>query len=228
MKDMSDIKMHLADILRDIRDYEITYSRKPFSVSLLAVSKNQSIEKIKEALAVGQKSFGENYLQEALIKISALADQKIEWHFIGPIQSNKIKKISEHFSWVQSVTNSVIAKKLNDSRPSHLSPLNVCLQVNISQEQTKAGATPKEVMSLAEDISSLPRLTLRGLMAIPAPFVSAEQNNDFHKMRVLFEELLKKFPSIDTLSMGMSDDLAVAIAEGSTMVRIGTKIFGQR
>jgi len=223
------IKQNLSDVHLAIHRYEKKFGRPRHSVSLLAVSKNQSIEKIKEAIDAGQTAFGESYIQEALTKILALADHPIIWHFIGSIQSNKTKKIAEHFSWVQTVSSSLIAKRLNDQRPTHLPPLNICLQVNISQEQTKSGVNPEEVFTLAEYCSSLPRLTLRGLMAIPAPQNTfSEQVNIFHLLRLLFEETIKKYPSMDTLSMGMSDDLAAAIAEGSTMIRIGTKIFGER
>jgi PLP dependent protein len=223
------IKKNLADVHRDIHEYEKKFARRPHSIFLLAVSKHQSVEKVKEAVNAGQYAFGENYLQEALTKITALADKKMIWHFIGPIQSNKTKKIAEHFDWVQSVGSSLIAKRLNDQRPAHLPPLNICLQVNIDQEHTKSGASPIDVFALADYCASLPRLKLRGLMAIPAPkntFI--EQSKAFHSLRLLMEEMTKKHPDLDTLSMGMSDDFAAAIAEGSTMVRIGTKIFGKR
>jgi len=224
-----DIKHNLKTLLFDIQSYEKQFSRTSHSVSLLAVSKKQSIEKIQEAIDAGQLSFGENYLQEALPKILFFRDQPLIWHFIGPIQRNKIKKIAEHFSWVQSVSELDVARRLNESRPIHLPPLNICLQVNISEENTKSGIKSGTLLSLAEYISTLPFLRLRGLMAIPAPsFSFEEQSKIFHRLYLLFEEMMKKFPNIDTLSMGMSNDLAAAIAEGSTMVRIGTKIFGPR
>jgi pyridoxal phosphate enzyme (YggS family) len=226
---MESIKNNLIQLRHDIQTCEHQFARPPHSVFLLAVSKKQSTEKIQTALDAGQQAFGENYLQEALPKIIFFKNTSIVWHFIGPIQRNKAKKISEHFAWVQSVSDSLIAKKLNDYRPSDLPPLNICLQVNISDEKTKSGVAPDELYALADDCILLPRLTLRGLMAIPAPKNSfEEQAKDFHRLRILFEDLRKKYPSIDTLSMGMSDDLAAAIAEGSTMIRIGTKIFGKR
>jgi pyridoxal phosphate enzyme (YggS family) len=223
------IEKNLMDLHHEIHDYEKKFARPLNSVSLLAVSKHQPIEKIQEAINAGQLAFGENYLQEALTKIASLNNKDIIWHFIGPIQSNKTKKIAAHFDWVQSVSSPLIAKKLNDHRPIHLPPLNICLQVNISKEQTKSGLHLNEVPALLEYCSSLPRLRLRGLMAIPAPHSTfMEQTKSFHPLRLLFEEILYKYPNLDTLSIGMSDDLSAAIAEGSTMIRIGTRIFGKR
>ena len=224
-----DIKKNLATVTQEIKKCEKQFSRDPDSVSLLAVSKKQSIEKIQEAIDAGQLAFGESYLQEALSKILFFKNHSLVWHFIGPIQSNKIKKIAEHFSWVQSVSDINTATRLNACRPEHLPPLNICLQVNISGEQTKSGITPSSLFLLAEQVALLTRLTLRGLMTIPAPVTSfAEQREAFHSLRLIFDNLKEKHPHIDTLSMGMSNDLAAAIAEGSTMIRIGTKIFGER
>lgn len=226
---MTTILENLTAVKKLIRDSELRYNRSPGSTALLAVSKTQSINQIKEAITAGQLAFGENYLQEALPKITALVTQKIEWHFIGPIQSNKTKAIAENFSWVHSVSELKIAKRLNDQRPSHLPPLNICLQVNISQEPTKSGVHPDETMMLATAVASLPRLHLRGLMTISVPHTSfTEQRDLFHTLRLLQEKLCHNGFTLDTLSMGMSDDLEAAIAEGATWVRVGTAIFGKR
>lgn len=227
--DFMGIHQNLATIHREIRDYEDMYSRTPNSVVLLGASKGQSLERIRAAIAAGQRVFGENYVQEALSKITALADEKLEWHFIGSIQSNKIKKIAEHFDWVQSIGEGYIAERLNAQRPDHLPPLNICLEVNISHELTKSGLKVEDVLSVAEMCRALPHLKLRGLMAIPVPkFTLADQRAELSKLRLLFEELNKKGFGLDTLSMGMSKDMQAAIAEGATMVRIGTALFGQR
>lgn len=226
---MSDISKNLASLKKLIQEYELRYQRIPGSVHLLAVSKSQSIENIRAALQAGQHSFGESYLQEALKKIDALAAEKIEWHFIGPIQSNKTKKIAENFHWVHSVSDLSIAKRLHDQRPADLPPLNVCLQVNISQEKTKSGADPDSILPLAIECAKLSRLQLRGLMAIPAPNNIFEvQRAECHKLHLLQKKLCAEGLKLDTLSLGMSADMEAAIAEGSTMLRIGTKIFGGR
>jgi len=226
---MIDISSQLHSLKESIRECEIKYHRDPNSVSLLAVTKGQSVEAILQAVEAGQYLFGENYLQEALPKIAQLDKKELEWHFIGPIQSNKTRKIAEHFSWVQSVSNARIAKRLNDQRPSDLPPLNICLEVNISQEITKEGVSFQDIFSLADYCTSLPRLKLRGLMAIPAPKkIFSEQCAEFNKLKNLYNLLLEKGFMLDTLSIGMSNDWEAAIAEGSTMLRIGTKIFGQR
>ena len=223
------ISDNLITVQNQIREYEKRYGRSPHSVFLLAVTKGQSIKKIEEAIAAGQTAFGENYLQEALPKIHALANKKIEWHFIGPLQSNKTKKIAEHFSWVHTVSDKRIATRLNDQRSPHLPPLNICLQVNISEETSKNGVHFSEICALSEHCRSLPRLVLRGLMAIPAPkehFI--EQRAEFYKLYFLYNMLREKGFFIDTLSIGMSNDVQAAIAEGATIVRIGTAIFGNR
>ena len=218
---------NLSSIQHRITQYETKYQREPGSVQLLVASKNQTIEKITALYQAGQKKFGESYLQEALPKIASLPD--IEWHFIGPIQANKTRKIAEHFSWVHSISSEKIAKRLNDQRPDHFPPLNICIEVNISEETTKSGILAADVLSLAELCSNLPRLTLRGLMAIPMHKQTfAEQQQEFHKLRLLFDALKEKGLSLDTLSMGMSNDMEAAIAEGSTLIRIGTAFFGQR
>lgn len=226
---MSDIVKNLAVIERDIREYEKKYSRDAHSVFLLAVSKRQPVEKMQQAIAAGQLAFGENYLQEALEKKMLLANPQIEWHFIGAIQSNKTRKIAEHFSWVHSVNDRKICERLNAQRPAELPPLNVCLEVNVSHESTKSGVNIDEVFSLATYCASLPRLKLRGLMTMPAPFDTlALQRGEFNKLKKLFDELNQNHFQLDTLSMGMSNDLEAAIAEGATIVRVGTAIFGAR
>ena len=198
-------------------------------IRLLAVSKTFSAESVREACRAGQLAFGENYLQEALEKIAALRDLPLEWHFIGPIQSNKTRAIAENFAWVHSVDRLKLAERLSAQRPPQLPPLNVCLQVNVSGEDSKSGVAPQEVQQLAMEISKLPRLKLRGLMAIPAPATEeAAQRAPFAQMRVLLEQLNLQGMALDTLSMGMSHDYRAAIMEGATIVRIGTAIFGTR
>lgn len=226
---MMDIKNNIIAFKENILECEKKFNRLSHSVSLLAVTKGQSIEKISQAIDAGQFAFGENYLQEALPKISALAGKNVEWHFIGPIQRNKTKKIAENFSWAQSIDNPNIAKRLNEQRPEHLPPLNICLEVNISQEKTKSGINFEDIFTLADSCLTLPRLRLRGLMTIPAIQNSFdEQRNEFHKLKLLYEKLLEKGFLIDTLSMGMSNDWEAAVAEGATMLRIGTSLFGSR
>ncbi len=223
------IQQNILNLKQQICELETRYQRKTNSVKLLAVSKNQSIEKIYSAIDADQFAFGENYLQEALPKIIALQEKNIEWHFIGPLQSNKTKKIAEHFHWVHSVDSFAIAKRLNDQRPLHCPPLNICLQINISHEQTKSGLHPEQALNLAKECSLLKNLALRGLMAIPEPKINiAEQRAELHSLKLLYDLLCKNGLNFDTLSMGMSNDLEAAIAEGSTLVRIGTAIFGER
>ncbi|HTM63168.1 MAG TPA: YggS family pyridoxal phosphate-dependent enzyme [Gammaproteobacteria bacterium] len=223
------IPANLTHIKKQISEYEKKYSRPEHSVSLLAASKKQSSDKIREAYSAGQRVFGENYLQEALLKMQELSDLQIEWHFIGPIQSNKTKKIAQHFDWVQSVDSIKIAERLNNQRPSHLPPLNICMEVNISDEASKSGVTIADVHSLAAACKSFPRLKLRGLMTIPAPAANfAEARKQFHRLYDVYQQLNAQNLQLDTLSMGMSDDFEAAIAEGSTLVRIGTAIFGAR
>ena len=197
-------------------------------VTLLAVSKTHKINKIRELYELGQRDFGENYAQEAIEKIEELIDLDINWHYIGPIQSNKTAGIASHFHWVQTVERLKIARRLNDQRPKNLPPLNVCIQVNISGEENKSGVEPSEVADLASEIAGFEHLKLRGLMCIPEATDDQERLAlQLRKMRELYEKLKDQY-SFDTLSMGMSGDLALAIAEGSTMVRIGTDIFGPR
>jgi len=196
-------------------------------VRLLAVSKTFAAEAVREAYHGGQLAFGENYLQEALGKIEALRDLPLEWHFIGPIQSNKTRPIAEHFAWVHSVDRLKIAERLSAQRPAELPPLNVCLEVNVSGEASKSGVAPAELLPLARAVAALPRIRLRGLMAIPAP-AADEQRAPFAQLRRLLEDLQRQGLPLDTLSMGMSHDFAAAIREGATIVRIGTAIFGAR
>lgn len=226
---MMTIQQNLLNLIKQIRECEQKFNREPNSVSLLVVTKKQSIDNIEQAIHVGQHAFGESYVQESLPKIAALQDKQLEWHFIGPIQRNKTRKIAENFDWVQSVDDLLIAKRLNDQRPLHLPPLNICLQVNISQEQTKAGINADDIFALVEDFQSFPRLKLRGLMCIPAPLNTfEEQRASFRQLKVLRNKLSEKGCLLDTLSMGMSDDWQAAVAEGSTLIRIGTAVFGLR
>lgn len=223
------IPANLADIKNLIAVYEKKYKRIARSIRLLAVSKGQSLAAIRLAIASGQFIFGENYLQEALPKIHELAGQPLEWHFIGPIQNNKTRKIAENFSWVESLADAKTAKRLNDQRPKHLPPLNICLQVNVSGEASKTGLNADQTANLAAYCLTLTRLRLRGLMTIPAPSSSMQvQRRQFQQVYLLWENLRQQGFDLDTLSMGMSADLEAAIAEGTTQVRIGTAIFGRR
>jgi pyridoxal phosphate enzyme (YggS family) len=203
--------------------------RLPQDVTLVAVSKTFPATAIAEAHAAGQRDFGENYLQEALDKIAALADPALVWHFIGPIQSNKTRPIAEAFAWVHGIDRQKIAQRLSDARPADLPPLQVCLQVNVSGEASKSGVDPAQALDLARSVAVLPRLRLRGLMAIPEPTEDAAlQRARFRRLRELRQEIAAAGIALDTLSMGMSGDMEAAIAEGATMVRIGTAIFGAR
>ena len=203
--------------------------RSADEVSLLAVSKTFAADALREAYQAGQTRFAESYVQEALVKMSALQDLPIEWHYIGPIQSNKTRAIAENFAWVHSVDRLKIAERLSEQRPSHLPPLQICLQVNISGEDSKSGVDPAEVGALAHAVARLPRLKLRGLMTVPAHCDDvAAQRLPFAQLRELRDRLNQQGMRLDTLSMGMSHDFAAAIAEGATMVRIGTAIFGGR
>ncbi len=230
---MSSIQQNIEHITSQIRYDEQKCGRTPESVQLLAVSKTKPVEAILEAYQAGQTAFGENYVQEGVSKVQHFAehypDNRIEWHFIGPIQSNKSRLVAEHFDWVHTIDRTKIAQRLNDQRPSELKPLQVLIQVNTSGEASKSGVTEAEVFELAELISRLPNLTLRGLMSIPANVSDYEsQLHEFQKLAILKQTLEAQFPEIDTLSMGMSGDMTAAIEAGSTMVRIGTAIFGAR
>lgn len=225
---MTTISNRLQDILATIQSAQAS---SPFaqSVKLVAVSKAQAASAIREAYQAGQNIFGENYLQEALDKQAQLTDLNIEWHFIGPIQSNKTQPISQHFAWVHSVDRLKIAQRLNEARPAHMPPLQVCIQVNVSHEDTKSGVLPEDLAALAAEIAKLPKLKLRGLMAIPAPTKDVNQQiAQFKLVRQCYDALLEKGFALDTLSIGMSDDYPVAIAQGATFVRIGSALFGAR
>lgn len=203
--------------------------RQAEAITLLAVTKTVSVERIAEAYRCGQAAFGENYAQEALEKIGRLSDLPLEWHFIGPLQSNKARVIAEHFDWVHSVDREKVAVRLAAARPAHLRPLNVCIQVNVSGESSKSGVLPGTEIELARVIGRLPQLRLRGLMAIPEPSPDVvRQRRQFGVLRTARDRLARAGIPLDTLSMGMSDDLEAAIAEGATLVRIGTAIFGPR
>jgi pyridoxal phosphate enzyme (YggS family) len=203
------------------------------TVQLLAVSKTFPAEAVLEAVAAGQRAFGENYLQEGVDKIAAVAkalpDTRLEWHFIGPIQSNKTRPIATHFDWVHTVERLKIAQRLSEQRPPELGPLNICLQVNISGEASKSGVTPDELPALAQAVAALPNLRLRGLMAIPEPQDDPElQRVPFARLRALAQDIVKAGIHLDTLSMGMSSDMRAAVLEGASIVRVGSAIFGAR
>lgn len=206
-----------------------TSGRAESAVTLIAVSKTQPDTAIRDAYAAGIGDIGENYCQEAIEKIAMLGDLPLTWHFIGPLQSNKTRLIAERFAWVHSVDRLKLAQRLSAQRPTDLPPLNVCVQVNIDDEASKSGVAPEELSSLLEAIIELPHLRVRGLMAIPEPKINpADQCAALNKMRVLFDEQRQRWPQLDTLSMGMSDDFELAIEAGTTMIRVGTDIFGAR
>ncbi|GAB2790181.1 YggS family pyridoxal phosphate-dependent enzyme [Halomonas shantousis] len=206
--------------------------RSPDAARLLAVSKTKPASAIRAAYAADQRDFGENYLQEALDKQAELGDlDDIVWHFIGPLQSNKTRAVAEHFQWVHSIDRAKVARRLSEQRPAALGPLDVCLQVNVSGETSKSGIAPEQLPALAEEVAQLPSLRLRGLMTIPAPADTlAAQRRPLARLRELFEALQQRHPelALDTLSMGMSDDLEAAVQEGATLVRLGSAIFGAR
>ena len=228
---MTEITGNIKRIRERVKLAEKQFSRKQDSVTILVVSKNCTVESIAEAIACGCVCFAESYLQEAELKIAALANrsEKLEWHFIGPIQSNKTKSIAEKFDWVHSVDRLKIAQRLNEQRPATLAPLNICIQVNISSESAKSGTTLEELTSLVESFKDFPRLKLRGLMVIPVRSHDFEQQRQsFQAVQTIFNDLNSSGYALDTLSMGMSGDLEAAIAEGATHVRIGRAIFGER
>ena len=230
---MSTIEHNLQDVRRRIAAAAAECGRDAKEITLLAVSKTKPASALEEAMAAGQRAFGENYVQEGVDKIQHFASHplapELEWHFIGPLQSNKSRLVAEHFAWCHTVDRLKIATRLNEQRPAALPPLNVLIQVNISDEASKAGIAPAELPALAEAVAALPNLRLRGLMAIPAPESDyARQLAVFRKMADALAALQARHPQADTLSMGMTDDMPAAIAAGSTMVRIGTAIFGER
>lgn len=224
---MDSLQQGFTAVLGQIAEAEQAADRAKGSVLLLAVSKTKSAQHIAAAYRLGQRHFGENYLQEALEKQQQLAAFNISWHFIGPIQSNKTKAIAQHFDWVHSVDRGKIAERLNEQRPDYLPPLNVCLQVNVSGESSKSGIVPEELPELVQKVMALPNLRLRGVMAIP------EAEDDYWRQRQPYRQLYQavqslNLPALDTFSYGMSGDLSAAIAEGATIVRIGTALFGAR
>ena len=223
---MSTIADNIAQVEARIRAAALAVQRDVTSIHWLAVSKTKPAGALREAYAAGVRDFGENYLHEARAKQTELADLPLCWHFIGPIQSNKTRDIAEHFAWVHSVDRLKIAQRLSEQRPAELAPLNICIQVNVSGEASKSGCTPQDLPALAAAINALPRLKLRGLMAIPEPTENrAEQDAAFATVRDLQQSLNL---GLDTLSMGMSHDLESAIAQGATWVRVGTALFGAR
>lgn len=220
---------NLAEVRRRIASACRAAGREPGSVHLLAVSKTVAVERLREALAAGQTAFGENYVQEALGKMTTLAGEPVEWHHIGPIQSNKTADIATRFQWAQGVDRLKIAQRLSDQRPSGLPPLQICVQVNVSGEASKSGCAPDDALGLCQAVAQLPRLQLRGLMALPAPVAAnADPRAPFRQLRALFDQARADGLALDTLSMGMSDDLEHAVAEGATLLRIGTALFGAR
>jgi pyridoxal phosphate enzyme (YggS family) len=226
---MPNIELRLQAVRDRISRAAAAAGREPDRIRLIAVSKAFPVEAVREAAACGQDAFGENYAQEGIDKLLALGDPALEWHFIGPIQSNKTRLLAEHFHWVQSIDRLKVAQRLADQRPPDLAPLQVCIQVNVSGEATKSGVEPAGLSALVQQVVALPRLTLRGLMTIPmATLDRASQRSQFALLRGLKDELASGGFALDTLSMGMSDDLEAAIAEGATMVRVGRAIFGER
>lgn len=231
---MTTISSNLQAVKRRIIRACSAAGRDPASVTLLAVSKTFPPEALRAAHAAGQRCFGENYVQEALAKQAALADLDLEWHFIGPLQSNKTRPVAEHFAWVHSIERLKIAERLSAQRPAGLPPLNVCVQVNVSGEESKSGCAPDEAPALCQAVARLPKLRLRGLMAIPEPGSGSEAaqsalaRRHFGALRTLLEQTNASGLALDTLSMGMSHDLEDAIMAGATLVRVGTAIFGER
>lgn len=230
---MSTIQQNLQDVRSRIAAAAQGCARAPEEITLLAVSKTKPVAAIAEAIAAGQRAFGENYVQEGVDKVQHFATlpegATLDWHFIGPLQSNKSRLVAEHFAWCHTVDRLRIAQRLSDQRPAGMPPLNVLIQINISDEQSKSGIVLAELPALAEAVAALPNLRLRGLMAIPAPEEDYQrQLAVFGQMSDAFQALQQHYPQVDTLSMGMTDDMAAAIAAGSTLVRIGTAIFGAR
>ena len=226
---MSSIAQSLEKIRNRVTVLERRYERSPGAVRVLAVSKTKPPEAVRAAAEIGQREFGENHVQDALTKLDALADMDLVWHFIGPIQSNKTRVVAARFHWVHSIDRAKIARRLNEQRPDGLPPLEVCVQVNLSGETSKSGVEPQQVEELAQVVSELPRLRLRGLMTLPQPCDELDdQRRPFAALRGLLETLNAGGLALDTLSMGMTNDMEAAIAEGATIIRIGTAIFGPR
>lgn len=226
---MTMIADNLLRVRTRIAQAALACGRTPESIILLAVSKKFDADAVRQAFAAGQTAFGENYIQEGVDKIAALADLPLQWHCIGPIQSNKTRLVAEHFDWVHSVDRLKIAQRLSEQRPADKAPLQVCIQVNIDGGATKAGVAPQAVLELARQIQGLPGLLLRGLMTIPEPAVDFAAALAVHqRARELFDALNTQGLGLDTLSMGMTADLEAAVQAGSTMVRVGTAIFGRR
>ncbi|VAX06490.1 UPF0001 protein YggS [hydrothermal vent metagenome] len=226
---MNPIASRLIKVQQEIDEATARFGRAAGQIQLLAVSKTRPTQDIQAALDAGQHYFGESYLQEAMRKIQAMAGTTAKWHFIGRIQSNKTRVIAEHFDWVHSICSLKHARRLNDQRPDDLAPLNICLQINLSKEESKAGIAPEEAASTVAKLRSLPHLRLRGLMTLPAPAQTLEQQRlPFRALRELRDQLATPELPLETLSMGMSGDIQAAIAEGATIVRVGTAIFGPR
>lgn len=226
---MPNITERLNSAIDSIRFFEKKSNRDENSVQLIAVSKTKPVEDITEAITAGQRDFGENYVQEGVEKVTHFNDKSLTWHFIGPLQSNKSRQVAEHFDWVHTIDRLKIAKRLNEQRGVYQQPLQVLIQVNISGEDSKSGVLPTEVMSLAKEIVSFERLTLRGLMTIGVKTDDVDViNQQFSTMNELLTQLKTQYTTVDTLSMGMSSDIEHAINKGSTMVRVGSAIFGAR
>lgn len=226
---MSAIADNLQAVQARISKAAAAVGRSPESIRLLAVSKTWPLSCVVDAADAGQRAFGENYVQEGIDKIASISGRNLEWHFIGPLQSNKTKPVAEHFDWVHSIERLKIAERLSAQRPAYLPPLQVCVQVNVSGEASKSGCSPDEALALCRSVAALPGLQLRGLMAIPEPVDDPQaQHRPFRQLRQLCEQIRAAGLPLDTLSMGMSHDLEAAVAEGATIVRIGTAIFGER
>jgi len=226
---MTRIVTNLQAVRERVAEAARASGRSPDEVRIVAVSKTFPAESVSEAASAGQHSFGENYVQEGVAKIATLSDSSLDWHFIGPLQSNKTRPVATNFSWVHAIEREKIARRLSEQRDAHLPPLNVCLQVNVSGEASKSGVEPDEVEALADAVAGLPGLRLRGLMCIPEPSSDSDLlRRRFACLRELGERLDANGHGVDTLSMGMSDDFETAIREGSTLVRVGSAIFGAR
>jgi hypothetical protein len=226
---MTTIPAHLNMVRQRMRDACVRHGRDPNAVSLLAVSKTQDASAVEAAYQAGQSAFGENYVQEAVAKITALRHLPLQWHCIGPIQSNKTRLVAEHFDWIHTVDRLKIAQRLSEQRPASMAPLQVCIQVNVDGGLTKSGVVPSDALALAQAVAQLPRLKLRGVMCIPEPAPDFEAACAvFKRAGELFSSLNANGLALDTLSMGMSADLEAAIASGSTLVRVGSAIFGER